>query len=70
MEAGPGSFTNTDATLTSVGGMGLLWLKLDWRMAGDDNSGVFVGFPASGDPNSAVGNGYEIQIDATDTATS
>jgi hypothetical protein len=50
--------------------MGLLWLKLDWRMAGDDNSGVFVGFPASGDPNSAVGNGYEIQIDATDTATS
>ena len=77
-QAGPGSFTNTDATLTSVGGMGLLWysakefgaysLKLDWRMAGDDNSGVFVGFPASGDPNSAVGNGYEIQIDATDTA--
>ena len=77
-QAGPGSFTTTDATLTSVGGMGLLWysakefgaysLKLDWRLAGDDNSGVFVGFPASGDPNSAVGAGYEIQIDATDTA--
>ena len=57
-QAGPGSFTNTDATLTSVGGMGLLWysakqftvysLKLDWRLAGDDNSGVFVGFPTAG----------------------
>jgi type 1 glutamine amidotransferase len=76
-QAGPGSFTNADATLTSVGGMGLFWygqrqltsysLKLDWRLAGDDNSGVFVGFPASTDPNSAVTNGYEIQIDPTDT---
>ncbi|MEV4756478.1 ThuA domain-containing protein [Micromonospora sp. NPDC049559] len=76
-QAGPGSFTNSDATLTSVGGMGLFWysnkqftsysLKLDWRMAGDDNSGVFIGFPASSDPNSAVNNGYEIQIDPTDT---
>ena len=75
--AGPGSFSNTDATLTSVGGMGLLWysarelrsysLKLDWSMAGDDNSGVFVGFPASADPASAVHNGYEIQLDATDS---
>jgi hypothetical protein len=35
-------------------------------MAGDDNSGVFVGFPASDDPNSAIDKGYEIQIDATD----
>jgi type 1 glutamine amidotransferase len=77
-QAGPGSFSNSDATLTSVGGMGLFWystkefrsysLKLDWRMAGDDNSGVFLGFPPSGDPNSAVSNGYEVQIDATDTA--
>ncbi|MEV0003107.1 lectin [Micromonospora sp. NPDC050980] len=77
-QAGPGSFTNTDATLTSVGGMGLYWygakqftnysLKLDWRLAGDDNSGVFVGFPPSSDPNSAVNNGYEVQIDPTDTA--
>ncbi|GAB3860744.1 hypothetical protein GCM10027610_102170 [Dactylosporangium cerinum] len=76
-QAGPGSFTNSDATLTSVGGLGLLWysakefraysLKLDWRMPGDDNSGIFVGFPASTDPNSAINNGYEIQIDATDT---
>ena len=77
-QAGPGNFSNSDATLTSVGGMGLFWystrefraysLKLDWRMAGDDNSGVFIGFPPSGDPNSAVNNGYEIQIDSTDTA--
>ncbi|POX40174.1 glycosyl hydrolase [Streptomyces sp. Ru73] len=80
-QAGPGSFTlnEDDATLTSDGGMGMLWyaakeqhgysLKLDWKMAsasGDDNSGVFVGFPASDDPWSAVNNGYEIQIDATD----
>jgi hypothetical protein len=41
-------------------------LKLDWKAQGDDNSGVFVGFPASDDPWSAVNNGYEIQIDATD----
>jgi type 1 glutamine amidotransferase len=76
-QAGPGSFTNSDATLTSTGGMGLYWysakeyqaysLKLDWKMPGDDNSGVFVGFPASSDPQSAINNGYEVQIDATDT---
>jgi type 1 glutamine amidotransferase len=76
-QAGPGSFRlGGDGSLTSRGGMGLLWyeaaelsaysLKLDWRMAGDDNSGVFVGFPASEDPWSAVDNGYEVQIDATD----
>ncbi|MEU0336663.1 ThuA domain-containing protein [Streptomyces sp. NPDC006193] len=76
-QAGPGSFTlGDDGTLTSTGGMGLLWyagksfgaysLKLDWKTAGDDNSGVFVGFPPSDDPWSAVDNGYEIQIDATD----
>ncbi len=77
-QAGPGGFTNSDGTLTSFGGMGLFWnsareyrsysLKLDWRMPGDDNSGVFVGFPPSTDPNSAMNNGYEVQIDATDTA--
>ncbi|MEV0895176.1 ThuA domain-containing protein [Actinoplanes sp. NPDC049802] len=77
-QAGPGAFTSTDATLTSTGGMGLYWysakqftnysLKLDWRLAGDDNTGVFVGFPPSSDPWSAVNNGYEIQIDATDAA--
>jgi hypothetical protein len=75
-QAGPGGFTNSGATLTSRGGMGMLWysakefhaysLKLDWKLSGDDNSGVFIGFPASGDPWSAVRNGYEIQIDATD----
>ncbi|MCX4671419.1 ThuA domain-containing protein [Streptomyces sp. NBC_01381] len=78
-QAGPGSFELNEAegTLTTVGGMGMLWydgpkelgsysLKLDWRMDGDDNSGIFVGFPASDDPWSAVNNGYEIQIDATD----
>ncbi|GAA1365819.1 ThuA domain-containing protein [Streptomyces beijiangensis] len=77
-QAGPGGFVSADATLSAQGGMGLYWyqakqyasysLKLDWRMPGDDNSGVFVGFPASGDPNSAVQQGYEIQIDATDSA--
>lgn len=76
-QAGPGSFTlSDDGTLTSSGGMGLLWyagsgfssysLKLDWRITGDGNSGVFVGFPPSEDPWSAVDNGYEVQIDATD----
>jgi type 1 glutamine amidotransferase len=76
-QAGPGSFTlSDDGTITSSGGMGMLWyaasgfssysLKLDWRMDGDDNSGVFVGFPPSDDPWSAVNQGYEIQIDATD----
>ncbi|UFQ20450.1 MULTISPECIES: ThuA domain-containing protein [Streptomyces] len=77
-QAGPGSFAldENHGTLTTVGGMGMLWyerrqlgtysLKLDWRMRGDDNSGIFVGFPASDDPWSAVNNGYEIQIDATD----
>ncbi|RDD86848.1 ThuA domain-containing protein [Streptomyces parvulus] len=77
-QAGPGGFTLADSTLTSEGGLGMLWysaqeftgdysLKLDWRAAGDDNSGVFLGFPASDDPWSAVDNGYEIQIDATDS---
>lgn len=77
-QAGPGSFVlkEEDGTLTTTGGMGMLWydrrelgsysLKLDWRMPGDDNSGIFVGFPPSDDPWSAVNNGYEIQVDATD----
>ncbi|MER7107758.1 ThuA domain-containing protein [Streptomyces sp. NPDC000229] len=75
-QAGPGKFTVVEGELRSEGGMGMLWyrakelssysLKLDWKTAGDDNSGVFVGFPASDDPWSAVNNGYEIQIDATD----
>ena len=76
--AGPGSISRAaDCTLFTEGGLGLLWhttpidhpysLKFDWKMAGDDNSGVFVGFPDPGtDPWVAVDHGYEIQIDATD----
>jgi glucose/arabinose dehydrogenase/type 1 glutamine amidotransferase len=78
-QSGPGSFTSTDATLSSVGGTGLFWyttkqytsysLKADFRITGDSNSGIFVGFPNPGnDPNVAVNQGYEIQIDATDSA--
>ncbi|MEV4178809.1 ThuA domain-containing protein [Nonomuraea sp. NPDC049709] len=76
-QAGPGSFANSDATLASQGGMGMLWynskefrsysLKLDWKLTGDSNSGVIVGFPATSDPNAALNTGYEVQIDATDT---
>ncbi|MEV4116530.1 ThuA domain-containing protein [Nonomuraea sp. NPDC049695] len=76
-QAGPGSFANSDATLTSQGGLGMLWysakefrsysLKLDWKMTGDSNSGVIVGFPATSDPDAALNTGYEVQIDATDT---
>ncbi|HEX5540381.1 MAG TPA: ThuA domain-containing protein [Micromonospora sp.] len=76
-QAGPGGFSHTgDCTLLSYGGMGLYWydepfgdysLKLDWKLAGDDNSGVFVGFPNPGDdPWVAVNQGHEVQIDATD----
>ncbi|MET9251924.1 ThuA domain-containing protein [Nonomuraea sp. NPDC003709] len=77
-QAGPGSFANSDATLTSQGGMGMLWysakefrsysVKLDWKMTGDSNSGVVVGFPATSDPDAALNTGYEVQIDATDTS--
>ncbi len=77
-QTGPGGFTNSNATLTSTGGMGMLWysakeyssysLKLDWMMPGDDNSGVVIGFPAGSDPNAALANGHEVQIDATDAA--
>ncbi|WP_436759260.1 ThuA domain-containing protein [Streptosporangium sp. V21-05] len=76
-QAGAGSFTLANGTLSSVGGMGLLWypvstfsnysLKLDWMMPGDDNGGVFIGFPDPGnDPWQPVDLGHEIQIDATD----
>ncbi|GIH09035.1 hypothetical protein Rhe02_71020 [Rhizocola hellebori] len=76
-QAGPGGFTLADGTLTSFGGMGLLWypvrtfsnysLKLDWMMPGDDNGGVFIGFPDPlGDPWGPVNAAHEIQIDATD----
>ena len=76
-QAGPGGFTLADGALTSYGGLGLIWysgrefgtdyrLTLDWRMAGDDNSGVHLGFPPGDDP--AIRNGgFEVQIDATDS---
>jgi cytochrome c len=76
--AGPGRFRLEDCTLRTEGGLGLLWhpeplsaytLRVDWRVEGDDNSGVFVGFPDPGDdPWVAVRRGHEIQIDATDDA--
>jgi hypothetical protein len=76
-QSGPGSFVQQDdCTILSTGGMGLLSfgeefnaysLKLDWKVAGDDNSGIFVGYPEPGnDPWVAVNQGYELQIDATD----
>jgi hypothetical protein len=75
-QAGPGGFTNEGGILGSYDGMGLFWyqaeefgsyeLTLDWRLKGDGNSGIFLGFPASDDPISAVSNGYEVQIDASD----
>jgi hypothetical protein len=79
--SGPGAFVQQeDCTILSTGGMGLLSykdefnaysLKLDWKMAGDDNSGIFVGYPDPGnDPWVAVNQGYEIQIDASDDADS
>ncbi|NOU20288.1 MAG: DUF1080 domain-containing protein [Methyloglobulus sp.] len=81
--AGFGSFMELGANIIeSVDGIGLLWytkqqfadfiLKLDWRASNtDDNSGVFLRFPALGnsDPANdwklAVDLGYEIQIDDT-----
>src|SRR5918995_1173701 len=75
--AGDGRFVivESDTSLESEGGMGLLWysekiyknfmLKLEWKVSDDgDNSGVFVRFPDPDDsPNIAVREGYEIQID-------
>jgi len=75
--AGNGKFVivERDASLQSEGGMGLLWysekiyknfiLKLEWKVSAEsDNSGVFVHFPDPDDnPNIAVREGYEIQID-------
>ncbi len=75
--AGNGRFmiVESDAALQSEGGMGLLWysenkyknfiFKLEWKVSDEgDNSGVFVRFPDPDDnPNIAVREGYEIQID-------
>src|SRR3954462_4490271 len=78
-QAGPGGFTLTHAcTLRSHGGLGLLWWKprlrrpytvrATWRLRGDFNSGVFVGFPASNDPQTAITRGYEGPNDPTASA--
>jgi len=81
--AGFGGFIELGANIIeTVDGIGLLWytkqqfgdfiLRVDWRASfPDDNSGVFVRFPALGssDPANdwkpAVNQGYEIQIDDT-----
>ncbi len=80
--ASGGSFSRLhDCSLKTVGDIGLLWydqeqfdgysLKAEWKLAGDDNSGVFVGFPDPGDDwNVAFTRGHEIQIDPTDDADS
>ena len=76
--AGGGGFVREDCTIRSVGAFGLLYtkqdheapysLKLEWMMPGDDNSGVFVGFPDTGanTDQTSISQGEEIQIDATD----
>jgi hypothetical protein len=76
--SGAGSFVREGCTIKSVGGFGLMYtkqsykapysLKLDWMMPGDDNSGVFVGFPDTGanTVDTSINNGEEIQIDPTD----
>jgi hypothetical protein len=76
--AGSGRFVRDGCTIKSVGGFGLMYtkrdyeapysLKLEWMMPGDDNSGVFVGFPDTGanTDQTAINAGEEIQIDPTD----
>ncbi|MDT7727087.1 MAG: hypothetical protein QOI21_3663 [Actinomycetota bacterium] len=76
-QAGTAGFGNANATLTSSGGPGLLWysakeyrsysLKLDWKLTGDGDSGVFLGFPSTG-AGSAGSTGYEVNIDASEAA--
>src|SRR6185436_16451623 len=71
--SGPGKFTLENGELVASGGMGLLWyerrkfrdfaLELEWKVSRkEDNSGVFVRFPAPANPWTAVNDGYEIQI--------
>jgi Domain of Unknown Function (DUF1080) len=75
--AGDGRFVivESDIALQADKGGGLLWytekeyknfvLKLEWKVLDEgDNSGVFVRFPDPDDnPDIAVREGYEIQID-------
>ncbi|MFB9315720.1 family 16 glycoside hydrolase [Nocardioides plantarum] len=66
-----------DCSIKSVGDFGLMVhddpidyaysLKLDWKKPGDDNSGIFVGFPEPGNSTQIpIDQGHEIQIDSTD----
>jgi Domain of Unknown Function (DUF1080) len=75
--AGDGRFVvaGSDESLQSEGGVGLLWyserifnnfmLRLEWKVSNEgDNSGVFIRFPDPDDnPNIAVTEGYEVQLD-------
>jgi hypothetical protein len=74
--AGPGGFRALSAgAVESYGGPGLFWyasqsfqdfgLSVEWRLsAPEDNSGVFVRFPAlAHSPQPAIERGYEVQID-------
>ncbi len=81
--AGFGGFIELGGNIIeTVDGIGLLWftrqpfknfvLRVDWRASSpDDNSGVFIRFPALGNSSPAtdwqvaVNQGYEIQIDDT-----
>ena len=81
--AGSGTFMELgNNIIETIDGIGLLWytreqfanfiLRVDWRATyPDDNSGIFIRFPALGnnDPANdwklAVDQGYEIQIDDT-----
>lgn len=75
--AGAGGFVHTDdCVVVSSGGLGLAYvdeaiaapytLRLQWRVVGEGNSGVFVGFPPPGDdPWVAVTAGLEVQITTT-----
>lgn len=81
--AGFGGFIELGANIIeTVDGIGLLWftkqqfadfvLRVDWRASfPDDNSGVFIRFPAlantdpANDWKLAVDQGYEVQIDDT-----
>ena len=76
--SGSGRFVRDACTIKSVGGFGLMFtkqeyeapysLKLEWMMPGDDNSGIFVGFPDTGanTVDTSISQGEEIQIDPTD----
>lgn len=75
---GGGRFAGqADCSIKSVGDFGLMVhndpidyaysLKLDWMKPGDDNSGIFVGFPdPKGSSQIPIDQGHEIQIDSTD----